>query len=80
MLARASTLPYPRPPTVNRGDPAAAPRADSQSVNIPAGRGRVVDVTYTINGKLPAWPGDNRTFEAHVVATPQKDGYFARSF
>ncbi len=44
------------------------------------GSTRVVDMTYAINGKLPAWPGDDRTFEAQVVATPEKDGYFARSF
>jgi kynurenine formamidase len=41
---------------------------------------RVVDMTYAINDKLPAWPGDDRTFEAKAVATPEKDGYFARSF
>ena len=52
----------------------------AQLAGIAAGRTRVVDMTYTINGKLPAWPGDNRTFEAQVVATPQKEGYFARSF
>ena len=44
------------------------------------GSTRVVDMTYAINGKLPAWPGDDRTFEAKVEATPEKDGYFARSF
>ncbi|MGA7916991.1 MAG: cyclase family protein [Candidatus Acidiferrales bacterium] len=44
------------------------------------GSTRVVDMTYAINGKLPAWPGDDRTFEAKAVATPEKDGYFARSF
>jgi kynurenine formamidase len=44
------------------------------------GSTRVVDMTYAINGKLPAWPGDGRTFEANVEATPEKDGYFARSF
>src|SRR5271156_3778551 len=44
------------------------------------GSTQVVDMTYAINGKLPAWPGDDRTFEAKVVATPAKDGYFARSF
>jgi kynurenine formamidase len=37
-------------------------------------------MTYAINGKLPAWPGDEKTFEAQVVATPEKDGYLARSF
>ena len=44
------------------------------------GATRVVDMTYAINGKLPAWPGDEKTFEAQVVATPEKDGYLARSF
>ncbi len=44
------------------------------------GSTRVVDMTYAINSKLPAWPGDERTFEAKVEATPEKDGYFARSF
>jgi kynurenine formamidase len=44
------------------------------------GATRVVDMTYAINGKLPAWPGDDKTFEAQVVATPGKDGYLARSF
>jgi len=44
------------------------------------GSTRVVDMTYAINGKLPAWPGSDRTFEAKVEATPEKDGYFARSF
>ena len=44
------------------------------------GATRVVDMTYAINGKLPAWPGDEKTFEAQVIATPEKDGYFARSF
>jgi len=44
------------------------------------GSTRVVDMTYAINGKLPAWPGSDRTFEAKAEATPEKDGYFARSF
>jgi kynurenine formamidase len=44
------------------------------------GSTRVVDMTYAINDKLPAWPGDDRTFESKTVATPEKDGYFARSF
>jgi kynurenine formamidase len=47
---------------------------------IPTGKTRVVDMTYAINDKLPAWPGDDRTFEAKVNATPEKDGYFTRSF
>jgi kynurenine formamidase len=58
----------------------------SASTNFPGlaaiatGKTRVVDLTYAINDKLPAWPGDDKTFEAKVVATPEKDGYFARSF
>jgi kynurenine formamidase len=44
------------------------------------GATRVVDMTYAINGRLPAWPGDDKTFEAQVIATPEKDGYLARSF
>ena len=47
---------------------------------IPSGRTRVVDLTYAIKGQLPAWPGDTHTFEAHVNASPEKDGYFTRSF
>ena len=37
-------------------------------------------MTYAISDKLPTWPGDEHAFEAKTVATPQKDGYFARSF
>ena len=44
------------------------------------GSTRVVDMTYALNAQLPAWPGDGRAFEAKVEATPEKDGYFARSF
>jgi kynurenine formamidase len=56
------------------------PAADQQLAGIATGRTRVVDMTYTINGKLPSWPGDDKTFETQVVATYEKDGYFARSF
>lgn len=67
---------------------AASPAAQSKKPVSPQawlrgvsdGSTRVVDMTYAINGKLPAWPGDERTFEAKVEATPEKDGYFARSF
>jgi len=47
---------------------------------ISSGKTVVVDMTYALNGKLPAWPGDERTFEAQNNATPEKDGYFTRSF
>ena len=58
----------------------AAPQVCPQLVAIPADGTRVVDLTYTINARLPSWPGDERVFETQVVATPEKDGYFARSF
>ena len=68
----------------------AAPSAPAQSKKavspqtwlrgVSDGSTRVVDMTYAINSQLPAWPGDDRTFEAKAVATPEKDGYFARSF
>lgn len=44
------------------------------------GQMRIVDMTYAISDKLPTWPGDEHAFEAKTVATPEKDGYFARSF
>jgi kynurenine formamidase len=47
---------------------------------VSSGKTRVVDMTYAINGKLPSWPGDDRTFEASVNATVEKNGYFTRSF
>jgi kynurenine formamidase len=80
VLAAACFFPAARRGVVTAPTLASPAGTEAQWLNIPAGRRRVVDMTYTINGKLPAWPGDNRTFEAQVVATPQKDGYFARSF
>ncbi len=47
---------------------------------VPSGLKRVVDLSYAINDKLVAWPGDNRVFEAKVNGTVEKDGYFTRSF
>jgi len=58
----------------------AAATAFPGLAGIATGRTRVVDMTYTINGHLPSWPGDDKTFETQVVATYAKDGYFARSF
>jgi kynurenine formamidase len=46
---------------------------------VSSGQARVIDMTYAISDKLPTWPGDEHAFEATVVATPEKDGYFARS-
>jgi kynurenine formamidase len=48
---------------------------------IASGKTRLVDLTYTINDKMPAWPGDEqKPFEAKVLATPEKDGYLTRRF
>lgn len=58
----------------------AATQVCPQLAAISTGGTRVVDLTYAISAKLPSWPGDDRVFETRVVATPQKDGYFARSF
>lgn len=44
------------------------------------GRNAVVDMTYPVNEKFPAWPGDDHVFEAKTGATVAKDGYFMRSF
>jgi len=52
----------------------------SELAGIPSGRTRVIDMTYAINGHSPAWPGDKHPFTAVVVATPAKQGYFARKF
>ena len=59
-------------------DSAAAKGFDLAGIR--TGATRVVDMTYTLNGRLPSWPGDDKTFETKVVATYVKDGYFARSF
>jgi kynurenine formamidase len=55
-----------------------APRRLLQSV--PAGLTRVVDLSYAINDKLVAWPGDDRVFEAQINSTVENNGYFTRSF
>src|SRR5215469_8488367 len=44
------------------------------------GRNLVVDMTYPVSEKFPAWPGDDHVFEAKPNATVEKDGYFTRSF
>lgn len=44
------------------------------------GQGRILDLSYAISDKLPAWPGDTRTFEARVNARAEEAGYFSRSF
>lgn len=41
---------------------------------------RVLDLTYSISEKNPAWPGDSRTYEAKINARAEEAGYFSRSF
>jgi kynurenine formamidase len=46
-----------------------------------AARGaRIIDLTHTLNERLPPWPGDTKSFEAMPNATIERDGYFTRSF
>jgi len=59
------------------------PHNDSMSdavKGVPAGKTRVVDLSYAISDRLVAWPGDDKVFEARPNATVEKDGYFTRSF
>jgi kynurenine formamidase len=55
-------------------------RRDSLLEGIPAGKTRVLDLSYAINDKLVPWPGDEKFFEAKVNATVEKNGYYTRSF
>jgi kynurenine formamidase len=66
----------------HRAAPSAARRASDNEWlrGIPSGTTRVVDLTYALNGKTPAWPGDTEPFLATINATPEKDGYFTRKF
>jgi kynurenine formamidase len=73
-MARSNAAPSASAQTKNASSPASCLREISE------GSTRVVDMTYAINDKLPAWPGSGRTFEAKTMATPEKDGYFGRSF
>jgi kynurenine formamidase len=47
---------------------------------IATGKTRVIDLSYAINDKLVAWPGDAKAFEAKENASVEKNGYFTRSF
>jgi kynurenine formamidase len=44
------------------------------------GRGRIVDLSYAINDRLPRWPGDDHVFKARTNSTVAKNGYFTRRF
>ncbi len=59
--------------------PSANPSGDRLD-GIPAGRTRVVDLSYPIHENFPAWPGDMHAFEAQTNASVEKDGYFTRKF
>jgi len=56
------------------------PQSAGALEGIASGKTRVVDLSYAINDKLVAWPGDPKVFEASVNGTVEKDGYFTRSF
>src|SRR5882724_1445702 len=60
--------------------PAQSSRSTGALEGIASGKTRVVDLSYAINDKLVAWPGDPKVFEAKVNGTVEKDGYFTRSF
>jgi kynurenine formamidase len=47
---------------------------------VASGRTQVVDLTYALNDRLPAWPGDEHPFEATAKATFEKEGYFSRGY
>ena len=58
----------------------APPQRGDVLEGIASGKTRVIDLSYAINDKLVAWPGDPKVFEAKVNGTVEKDGYFTRSF
>lgn len=55
-------------------------KADNLIEALRSGKHKVVDLSYALSDKLPAWPGDQRTFEAQVNARADQAGYFSRSF
>src|SRR6266403_5650298 len=59
---------------------AQTPQKNGALEGIASGKTRVIDLSYAINDKLVAWPGDSKVFEAKVNGTIEKDGYFTRSF
>lgn len=68
--------------TVAAGEPGVRPQPTATELVAAAARGeaRIVDLTYALGDGVPAWPGDQRTFEAEIKGQPDKDGYFSRSF
>ena len=59
---------------------AQTPQKNGALEGIASGKTRIIDLSYSINDKLVAWPGDPKVFEAKVNGTIDKDGYFTRSF
>jgi kynurenine formamidase len=59
---------------------AQPPQKNGALEGIASGKTRIIDLSYSINDKLVAWPGDPKVFEAKVNGTIEKDGYFTRSF
>lgn len=56
---------------------------DRSAADVPApktiGYSRVIDLSHTIDPKIPLWPGDPKV-RFKTVASFKKDGYFLRSF
>ena len=58
----------------------SAPAASNWIEGVSVGRNAVVDMTYPVDDKFPAWAVGDHVFEAKTSATVEKDGYFMRSF
>jgi kynurenine formamidase len=58
----------------------SAPATSNWVEGVSVGRNAVVDMTYPVNEKFPAWAVGDHVFEAKTSATVEKDGYFMRSF
>ncbi|MBI2955824.1 MAG: cyclase family protein [Acidobacteria bacterium] len=63
-----------------KSPPAQSVPTENYIAGLAAGRAHIVDLSYSISDKLPAWPGDARTFEARVQARAEQAGYFSRNF
>jgi kynurenine formamidase len=58
-----------------------APRESRVSAApLPAAFTRIVDIGHALGPDNPAWPGDDKPFEAVLNASIEKDGYFTRKF
>jgi kynurenine formamidase len=50
------------------------------SAAAPPAFSRIVDLGHALGPDNPAWPGDDKPFEATLNATIEKNGYFTRKF